>query len=105
MFVLLKALFSMKLDWLLALIGRRVFSELHLFWIKKLLSSSCSNSGLRWKFFVSQLVTPAWTLIRRGEGHLGDNLGTHYTQYQGESPLLTVIQSPQGGVCRKGDKR
>ena len=30
MFVLLKALFSMKLDWLPALIGRRVFSELHL---------------------------------------------------------------------------
>ena len=93
----------MKLDWLPALIGRRVFSELHLS-LKKLLPSSCSNSGLRWKFFVSQLVTPAWTLIRRGEGHLGDNLGTHYTQYRGESPSYSQSSKvPEEGSGVKGE--
>ena len=97
----------MKLDWLPALIGRRVFSELHLSLDQKAFEFLLLQFWAPMEILClkTHLVTPAWTLIRRGEGHLGDNLGTHYTQYQGESPLLTVIQSPQGGVCRKGDKR
>ena len=53
-------------------------------------------------------ATPAWTLIRRCEGHLGDNLGTHYTQYQGDSHPYSqpskVPEEKRGGewLRRKG---
>ena len=48
-------------------------------------------------------ATPAWTLIRRCEGHLGDNLGTHYTQYRGESPSYSQSSKvPEEGSGEKG---